>query len=103
MKLLGDYIKSRRGVLLFFALAAALLGVRADGRTFFAAVCAGGATAVLWRAIGSPLAVTGATVGTLANFLTFSLGARRCRRGRQELRLRLRQPLPGNYDEKSSA
>ena len=27
MKLLGDYIKSRRGVLLFFALAAALLGV----------------------------------------------------------------------------
>ena len=27
MKLLGDYIKSRRGVLLFFALAAVLLGV----------------------------------------------------------------------------
>ena len=27
MKLLGDYIKSRRGVLLFFALAAALLVV----------------------------------------------------------------------------
>lgn len=27
MKLLGDYIKSRRGVLLFFVLAAVLLGV----------------------------------------------------------------------------
>lgn len=27
MKLFGDYLKSRRGVLLFFALAAALLGV----------------------------------------------------------------------------
>ena len=27
MKLLGDYIKSRRGVLLFFALTAVLLGV----------------------------------------------------------------------------
>ena len=76
--------------LMVVPLAAALLGVRADGRTFFAAVCAGGATAVLWRAIGSPLAVTGATVGTLANFLTFSLGARRCRRGRQELRLRVK-------------
>lgn len=76
--------------LMVVPLAAALLGVRADGRTFFAAVCAGGATAVLWRAIGSPLAVTGATVGTLANFLTFSLGARRCRRGRQELQLRVK-------------
>lgn len=76
--------------LMVVPLAAALLGVRADGRTFFAAVCAGGATAVLWRAIGSPLAVTGATVGTLANFLTFFLGARRCRRGRQELRLRVK-------------
>ena len=76
--------------LMVVPLAAALLGVRADGRTCFAAVCAGGATAVLWRAIGSPLAVTGATVGTLANFLTFSLGARRCRRGRQELRLRVK-------------
>lgn len=76
--------------LMVVPLAAALLGVRADGRTFFAAVFVGGATAVLWRAIGSPLAVTGATVGTLANFLTFSLGARRCRRGRQELRLRVK-------------
>lgn len=76
--------------LMVVPLAAALLGVRADGHTFFAAVFVGGATAVLWRAIGSPLAVTGATVGTLANFLTFSLGARRCRRGRQELRLRVK-------------
>lgn len=76
--------------LMVVPLAAALLGVRADGRTFFAAVCAGGATAVLWRALGSPLSVTGATVGTLANFLTFFLGARRCSRGRQELRLRMK-------------
>ena len=29
MKLLGDYIKSRRGVLLFFALAAALIALLA--------------------------------------------------------------------------
>ena len=69
-------------------LAAALLGVRANDRTFFAAVFAGGAAALLWRALGSPLSVTGATVGTLANFLVFSLGARRCRKRRQELRLR---------------
>jgi hypothetical protein len=40
--------------------------------------------------LGSPLSITGATVGTLANFLAFFLGTRRCRRGRQELRLRVK-------------
>ena len=53
-------------------LAAALLGVRADERTFFLAAGVGIATCFAWNfLLKQPLGIDGAALGTFANFIVF--------------------------------
>lgn len=76
--------------LIVVPLAAALLGVQTDRRSFCFAVVAGLLTTVLWEyALQRPLDITGSTVGMLANAATFSLCTYRFRRSAC-VRLRLR-------------
>ncbi len=64
-------------------LAAALLGVRADGRTFRRSVCVGCAVCLLWNvAWHQPLGIDGCLPGILANLVTFACGVRRLARYR---------------------
>lgn len=72
-------------------LSAALLGIRADGRTFRCSVCIGVAVCLLWNvAWGQPLGIDGCLPGIVANLLTFAWGARRVSRYRHTV-LRLDQ------------
>ncbi|MBO5671249.1 MAG: sodium:solute symporter family protein, partial [Clostridia bacterium] len=53
-------------------LAAALRGIKADERTFFAAVVTGVAVCLCWNhLLGQPLGIDGSPLGTLANALVF--------------------------------
>ena len=64
-------------------LAAALLGIRADGRTFRRSVCVGVAVCLLWNvAWGQPFGIDGCLPGIVANFITFACGVRRVSRYR---------------------
>ncbi len=64
-------------------LAAALLGIRADGRTFRRSVCVGAAVCLLWNvAWGQPFGIDGCLPGIVANFITFACGVRRVSRYR---------------------
>lgn len=73
-------------------LAAALLGVRSNGKTFCAAVLIGCAVSLLWNTVWhQPLGMDGCLVGILANFAVFCAGT--CRYQRQRgvmIRLRVR-------------
>lgn len=70
-------------------LAAALLGIRADGRTFRRSVCMGCAACLLWNfAWHKPFGMDGCLVGIAANLITFAFGVRRVSRNRRtQLRL----------------
>ena len=53
-------------------LAAALRGIKADGRTFLLAVATGVAVCLIWNhLLGQPLGIDGSPIGTLANALVF--------------------------------
>ncbi|MBR2406220.1 MAG: sodium:solute symporter family protein [Clostridia bacterium] len=59
---------------LLIPLAAALLGVRADERTFFRALISGVSVCLLWNhVLCRPLGIDGTAVGTLANFVVFTI------------------------------
>ena len=59
-------------------LAAALLGVRCDGRVFRRACVAGCAVCLLWTfAWGKPWGIDGCLPGILANLVVFAVGVRR--------------------------
>ncbi len=56
-------------------LAAALLGIRADERTFLSAVISGLSIAIIWNFVAQhPWGIDGGAVGTLANLVVFSIG-----------------------------
>ncbi len=62
-------------------LAAALLGVRSNGRTFCAAVFVGCAIGLLWNtAWHQPFGMDGCLAGILANLIVFCMGTHRYRR-----------------------
>lgn len=61
-------------------LAAALLGIRSDGKTFRRALLAGCAVCLLWNFWwGKPLGIDGCLPGILANLTVFTAGTRRLR------------------------
>ncbi len=62
-------------------LAAALLGVRSDGRTFCAAVFVGCTVSLLWNTVWhQPFGMDGCLAGILANLFVFCVGTYRYRR-----------------------
>lgn len=75
--------------LILVPLAAALLGVRSDGRAFRRALLAGLCGTLVWELLlGRPWGIDGAVVGTLCNFAVFALCTRALYRYRSQ-RLRL--------------
>lgn len=71
--------------LILVPLAAALLGVRSDGRTFRYALMAGLISTLVWNyAWGKPWGIDGAAVGMLANIWVFTWGTLRLRRYRTQ-------------------
>ena len=74
---------------LFFTLslgaAAALLGVKSNGRAFRYALLAGLVSTLVWNyGLGKPVGFEGAIVGTLCNFVVFALCTRAYRRYRSQ-------------------
>ncbi len=60
-------------------LAAALLGVRSNSRTFLCSALAGFVTCLIWNVfLSKPFGIDGCIVGTLANLVVFSLCRIRC-------------------------
>lgn len=72
-------------------LAAALLGIRANGRIFRRSVCIGCGVCLLWNfAWHNPFGIDGCLPGIAANLITFTVGVRRLSRY-QKTRLGLQQ------------
>ncbi len=71
--------------LILVPLAAALLGIRSDGRAFRYALVAGLATTLVWNyALGKPYGIDGAPVGMLMNAAVFSMCTVRLHRYRRQ-------------------
>ena len=71
--------------LILVPLAAALLGVKSNGRAFRYALLAGLVSTLVWNyGLGKPFGFEGAIVGTLCNFVVFALCTRAYRRYRSQ-------------------
>lgn len=71
--------------LILVPLAAALLGIRSNARSFLFAMLAGLVTSLLWNfALGKPWSIDGTVVGTLCNLVVFSLATRSFHRYRTQ-------------------
>lgn len=71
--------------LILVPLAAALLGVKSNARSFLYAMLAGLAASLTWNfVLGKPWGIDGAVVGTLCNLVVFSLATRSFHRYRAQ-------------------